>query len=194
MQNLNQSLLQNTTVLDEISGCLSDIPFILSPNHDARPEGMAIDLLVVHGISLPPSDFSNPAYIIDFFTNRLHHATHPYFESLQGVRVSAHLVIFRDGQAIQFVPFTKRAWHAGVSQFQGRSACNDFSIGIELEGTDDIPYTSAQYQTLAVVTKTIQKAYPAITPDRIVGHSDIAPGRKTDPGDSFDWLSLRSKL
>ncbi|MFO1258516.1 MAG: 1,6-anhydro-N-acetylmuramyl-L-alanine amidase AmpD [Gammaproteobacteria bacterium] len=180
--------------LDRESGCLSEIPFILSPNHDVRPENVRIDLLVIHGISLPPSDFGNPSYIVDFFTNRLDRTIHPYFESLQGVRVSAHLVIFRNGDLIQFVPFTQRAWHAGVSHFQGRSACNDFSIGIELQGTDDIPYTAAQYQALVSVTKAIQQAYPSITSDRIVGHSDIAPGRKTDPGDSFDWRRFLAEL
>lgn len=181
-------------VLDRETGCLLDIPFKLSPNHDARPQGILIDLLVIHNISLPPNNFSNPNYIIEFFTNRLDVSIHPYFESLQGVRVSSHLVIFRDGQVIQFVPFTKRAWHAGVSQFQGRSACNDFSIGIELQGADDIPYTTAQYDMLIAVTRAIQTAYPAITSDRIVGHRDIAPTRKTDPGDSFDWQQFIYKL
>lgn len=157
-----------------------------SPNCDERPTGIDIDLLVIHGISLPPAQFGG-RYIEDFFLNRLDPGAHAYFEGLRDMRVSAHALIRRDGEVVQFVPFGKRAWHAGVSRFCGRQRCNDFSIGIELEGTDDIPYEDAQYRRLARVTRQLMQAYPGIGKTRIAGHSDIAPGRKTDPGPAFDW-------
>ncbi len=164
-----------------------------SPNWDERPVGKEVSLLVIHNISLPPGEFGGP-WIDRLFTNRLSPDVHPYFAEVHQLRVSAHLLLRRDGQCLQYVPFDKRAWHAGQSSFQGRPACNDFSIGIELEGTDDIPYTPVQYQRLAEITRQLQRIYPAITPGRIVGHSDIAPGRKTDPGPAFDWGVFRNGL
>ncbi|HEC15485.1 MAG TPA: 1,6-anhydro-N-acetylmuramyl-L-alanine amidase AmpD [Sedimenticola sp.] len=165
----------------------------LSPNHDERPAGTSIDLLVIHNISLPPGEFGGP-WIDDLFLNRLDPDADPYFRGICGMRVSAHVLIRRNGELAQYVPLARRAWHAGESAFRGRGGCNDFSIGIELEGTDEIPYTEAQYLALARVTRKIMRAYPAITPDRITGHSDIAPGRKTDPGPAFDWDHYRALL
>jgi AmpD protein len=164
-----------------------------SPNQDARSGENPIDLLVIHGISLPPSEFGGP-YIDQLFTNSLAHDAHPYFAGLRGLTVSSHLLIRRCGELVQYVPFSRRAWHAGVSRWGGRTACNDFSIGIELEGCDDTPYTDAQYETLVAAAGAIGAAYPAITPERIVGHCHIAPGRKTDPGPYFDWARLRQEL
>ncbi len=157
-----------------------------SPNINARPAGVAIDLLVIHNISLPPGQFGS-SDIEDFFLNRLDTRKHPYFETLQGLQVSAHCLIRRSGALIQFAPFSARAWHAGRSEFAGRAECNDFSIGIELEGTDCKPYTVCQYQSLAAVAAYVMVQYPAITAERIAGHADIAPARKTDPGPAFDW-------
>lgn len=161
-----------------------------SPNADQRPPGCPVDLLVVHNISLPPGEFGGP-HIEALFQNRLDPLVHPYFAEIAQLRVSAHLLVRRDGSLVQFVSLDRRAWHAGQSSFCGREACNDFSIGIELEGTDDRPFDARQYEALARVTREIRARYPAITPDRIVGHSDIAPGRKTDPGPCFDWLRYR---
>jgi N-acetyl-anhydromuramoyl-L-alanine amidase len=157
-----------------------------SPHCDPRPSGVEISLLVLHNISLPPGEFGGP-WIDLLFCNRLPAEAHPYFQTITDPRVSCHLLIRRDGQAFQYVPFERRAWHAGASAFQGRPRCNDYSIGIELEGTDTIPYTEAQYQRLAQVTRALMLEYPGITPERIVGHASIAPGRKTDPGPAFDW-------
>jgi len=157
-----------------------------SPNQDARPEGEEISLLVIHGISLPPGEFGG-AWIDAFFTNRLDAAAHPCFGEIAHLRVSAHLLIDRRGGLTQYVPFDRRAWHAGRSRFGDREACNDFSIGIELEGTDTIPYTEAQYVRLVEVSRWLMRRYPAISRDRIVGHCHIAPERKTDPGPAFDW-------
>lgn len=164
-----------------------------SPNFGARPENRDISLLVVHNISLPPGQFGGP-YIEDFFRNRLQPDVHPYFETIAGVQVSAHALIRRDGEVVQFVSCLDRAWHAGRSCFQGQEECNDFGIGIELEGADDVPYTDTQYQTLARLAELSMAAWPEITPDRITGHSDIAPGRKTDPGPAFDWSRFRACL
>ncbi len=164
-----------------------------SPNHDARPEAADISLIVVHGISLPPGEFGGP-WVEDLFLNRLDPAAHPYFATIAGFKVSAHVVIYRDGRVVQFVPFSRRAWHAGQSCFQGRSACNDFSIGIELEGTDDQPYAEVQYRRLAAIVAALRAAYPAIAADAVTGHSDIAPGRKTDPGPAFSWTKLAGLL
>ncbi|AFL74975.1 1,6-anhydro-N-acetylmuramyl-L-alanine amidase AmpD [Thiocystis violascens] len=161
-----------------------------SPNQDARPPGAPIDLLVIHNISLPPGAFDGD-WIDDLFLNRLDPSAHPYFAAIAGIRVSAHLLIRRDGTLIQYVPCEQRAWHAGVSCFQGRERCNDYSIGIELEGDDRTPFAAAQYRVLADCTRHLQRRYPAITPARIAGHSDIAPGRKTDPGPAFDWNRYR---
>ncbi|KPQ01139.1 1,6-anhydro-N-acetylmuramyl-L-alanine amidase AmpD [Marinobacter sp. HL-58] len=164
-----------------------------SPNFGLRPEGSGISLLVVHNISLPPGQFGGDA-IERFFCNQLEASGHPYFEMIAGMKVSSHLLIRRDGSPVQFVSLLDRAWHAGRSCFQGEEECNDFSIGIELEGTDDIPYTPAQYRALAELSRLIMAAWPDITPDRITGHSDIAPGRKTDPGPAFDWSRYRKLL
>jgi AmpD protein len=164
-----------------------------SPNHDPRPAGASVDLLVIHNISLPPGEFGGP-WIEQLFHNRLEPGAHPYFAAIAEIRVSAHLLIRRDGELVQFVDLTERAWHAGRSCFDGREACNDFSIGIELEGADEVPFTDAQYAVLAAATREIMERFPAITPARIAGHSDIAPGRKTDPGPAFDWARYRRML
>lgn len=166
---------------------------VCSPNANDRPENADISLLVIHNISLPPGEFGG-RYVEDFFCNQLKCDEHPYFESIQMLEVSAHIFIKRNGEIIQFVPFNKRAWHAGVSMFAGRDNCNDYSIGIELEGTDDMAYEPVQYEQLIKITKIIMNAFPLITLDRIVGHSDIAPQRKTDPGLSFDWCFYRQQL
>ncbi|MEW5682227.1 MAG: 1,6-anhydro-N-acetylmuramyl-L-alanine amidase AmpD [Pseudomonadota bacterium] len=168
-----------------------------SPHCDDRPPGETISLLVIHNISLPAGEFAaipEQSHVDALFMGCLDVSAHPSFSDLQGVRVSAHCVIWRDGSVFQYVPFAKRAWHAGVSQFAGRERCNDFSIGIELEGSDNLPYTEQQYQSLILLTKMICQQYPTITPNRITGHSDIAPGRKTDPGAAFDWGRYRSAL
>lgn len=164
-----------------------------SANHNTRPAEASIDMIVVHGISLPPAEFGSGS-IEQFFCGSLDFNAHPYFRTISHLNVAAHLLIDRQGEVTQFVPFQQRAWHAGQSLFQGRDNCNDFSIGIELEGTDDIPYEKIQYQQLANIIKLLQNAYPEIVRERIVGHSDIAPGRKTDPGPLFDWLYLDSLL
>jgi AmpD protein len=157
-----------------------------SPHADERPDPEDINLLVVHGISLPAGEFGGP-YIDDLFMGTLDTTAHPDFSILEGLRVSAHCLIRRDGELLQYVPFHRRAWHAGRSQYCGRRRCNDFSIGIELEGTDEQPYTKAQYQRLAEVVEQLLQHYPALTRHRIVGHQHIAPVRKTDPGPAFDW-------
>lgn len=164
-----------------------------SPNYGPRPEGASISLLVVHNISLPPGQFGGPE-IEHFFCNRLDHSAHPYFETIRGLEVSAHALIRRDGTVVQFVSLLERAWHAGRSCFQGEEECNDFSVGIELEGTDDIAYTPEQYQSLAEVARLVMSAWPEVTAERLTGHCDIAPGRKTDPGPAFDWAYLRTTL
>lgn len=173
----------------------SSLSIIARPcsHFDDRPDPADISLLVIHNISLPPGQFNTP-YIDDFFGGRLDATAHPYFEALAGVRVSAHCVIYRDGRVCQYVSFVQRAWHAGLSHFEGRDRCNDFSIGIELEGTDDLPFTDAQYQALIALTKQLLLDYPKLSIDRIVGHSDIAPGRKTDPGPAFDWTRYKCAL
>ncbi|MCH8499567.1 MAG: 1,6-anhydro-N-acetylmuramyl-L-alanine amidase AmpD [Marinobacter sp.] len=164
-----------------------------SPNYGARPAGSDISLLVVHNISLPPGQFGGP-YIESFFCNRLDPSAHPYFETIAGLQVSAHLLIRRDGELVQFVNLKDRAWHAGRSVFEGQPECNDYSVGIELEGADTIPYTEAQYRALARVCADIIGAWPGIARERIAGHSDIAPGRKTDPGPAFDWHRFHKSL
>lgn len=175
------------------TGLIEGVRQVLSPHHDPRPSGMAADLIVMHGISLPPGEFGGP-WIERLFTGSLPRGHHPYFDTLQGMRVSAHLLVRRDGELVQFVPFHARAWHAGVSSFEGRTACNDFSIGIELEGEDETAYTDAQYGTAQAALRALLEAYPSLSRARIVGHSDIAPGRKTDPGAAFDWPRLRGGL
>ena len=150
-------------------------------------------MLVLHGISLPPGKYEHD-YVEQFFQNRLNAAAHPYFKEIAHLKVSAHLYIRRDGVLVQFVPLSLRAWHAGASSWQGRDRCNDYSIGIELSGCDEQAYTEQQYRALCAVTRQIQAAYPNISDDRVVGHSDIAPGRKTDPGPCFDWEKYRQML
>lgn len=173
-------------------GWLSTARRMPSDNCDARPSD-EISLLVLHNISLPPGQFG-AGLVPPFFCNTLDTQCHPALAELAGVRVSSHLFIERDGTLVQCVPFEKRAWHAGRSQFRGRANCNDFSIGIELEGTDTLPYTDAQYRLLADLIPALMRAYPAITAERMVGHEHIAPGRKTDPGPAFDWRRLRRSL
>lgn len=187
------SIQPSSFAIDAASGLMPQARQIASPNCDERPNGTLPDLIVVHGISLPPAEFGGP-WIERLFTNALPPDAHPYFKGIFDRKVSSHLLIRRDGEAVQFVSFLKRAWHAGVSAYQGRERCNDFSIGIELEGADDIAYEPIQYRTLALCSHALCDAYPTLSLDRIVGHSDIAPGRKTDPGDSFDWLRLRAML
>jgi AmpD protein len=179
--------------IDPDTGLIAGVRQVLSPHFDERPPGVPPDLLVVHGISLPPGDFGGP-WIDRLFTGTLPWEAHPYFTAIKGLRASAHAVIRRDGQIVQYVPFGQRAWHAGKSQYGGRSGCNDFSIGVELEGTDDTPYTDAQYQHLVALTAALLATYASMSEDAIVGHSDIAPGRKTDPGPSFDWSRFRKLL
>jgi AmpD protein len=177
--------------IDTATGWLQPARRLPSPNCDDRPAGTEPDLIVVHGISLPPGEFGGP-WIDRLFTNTLPAEAHPYFATIVDLRVSAHLLLRRDGEIVQYVPFHRRAWHAGVSSWAGRERCNDYSIGIELEGDDHSPYESAQYAMLARVIALLCHAYPRISPDRIVGHSDVAPGRKSDPGMAFDWPRLRS--
>ena len=171
-------------------GLASGVPFIPSPNCDERPADTRIELLVIHAISLPPGQFGGPA-IAALFTNRLDPTAHPYYAGLKDLHVSAHFLVRRDGALTQFVPCGRRAWHAGASTWRGRSRCNDFSIGIELEGTDDVAFEPVQYTALASVTRALQARYPV---DDIAGHSAIAPGRKTDPGPHFDWARYRKLL
>ncbi len=168
------------------NGVLFSANQVASPHFNQRPIDSDISLLVIHNISLPPASFGG-SYVEDFFCGRLDRHGHPFFKQIADVKVSAHLLIKRDGQIVQFVNFNEGAWHAGISEFEGSENCNDFSIGIELEGTDDVEYTDKQYTQLVRVTKQIIQAYPKITRDRICGHSDIAPQRKTDPGPCFDW-------
>lgn len=177
--------------VDTATGWLVAVRRVPSPNCDARPVGIETDLIVVHGISLPPGEFGGP-WIDRLFTNTLPPEEHPYFAEIGSMRVSAHLLIDRHGALTQYVPFHLRAWHAGPSCYEGRSACNDFSIGIELEGSDAVAYTETQYRTLARVIGVLCRAYPGLSPARLAGHSDIAPGRKTDPGPAFDWPRVKT--
>ncbi|MDH5600460.1 MAG: 1,6-anhydro-N-acetylmuramyl-L-alanine amidase AmpD [Gammaproteobacteria bacterium] len=179
--------------IDISSGLVKEARQHLSPNCDKRPDQTDISLIVVHGISLPPGEFDND-YIDQLFTNNLNPDDHPYFKEIEGLKVSSHLLIKRNGELVQYVPLHERAWHAGVSSYMGRDGCNNFSIGIELEGTDELPYTGIQYETLSELVKSLINVYPALTEQTIAGHSDIAPGRKTDPGKAFDWQHLNSLL
>lgn len=185
--------VDNPVFINKATGLIRGVEYLKSPNQDQRPDLNDINMLVLHSISLPPGQFSGES-ISELFLNKLDLNSHPYFNLLEGLTVSAHLLIRRDGSIIQYVPFYKRAWHAGKSIFQGREKCNDFSIGIELEGTDDSTFEPIQYENLAYAIKAIMQAYPKITRDRIVGHSDVAPGRKTDPGPKFDWNYLDQLL
>ena len=164
-----------------------------SPNCDARPPGTELSLLVVHGISLPPGEFGGPE-IEQLFCNEIDWDAHEYFSEIRGLEVSSHMLVRRDGELVQFVPFGKRAWHAGDSVFRGRERCNDYSIGIELEGTDDVPYTDAQYAALSALVVALIDCYPVLSPRVIAGHCDIAPGRKSDPGPAFDWMRLYDSI
>lgn len=177
--------------VDRVTGWVDEVRRVDSPNYDDRPPGVHIDLAVVHGISLPPGEFGGP-WIDRLFTNTLDPDAHPYFREIAHLRVSSHLLIRRTGELVQYVPLTHRAWHAGPSTFAGRAACNDFSVGIELEGTDDLPYEPVQYHRLAQVLGALSARFPDLSPERVVGHCHVAPGRKTDPGDCFDWDLLAS--
>ncbi|WP_178861585.1 1,6-anhydro-N-acetylmuramyl-L-alanine amidase AmpD [Thiomicrorhabdus cannonii] len=175
--------------VDSQTGLCLQATYIPSPNQDERPDGMQPELIVVHGISLPPNQFGGEA-ITQLFTNALNPQDDPYFATICGLKVSAHMLIRRDGSLLQYVPFQQRAWHAGLSAYQGRNRCNDFSIGIELEGTDCGAYSATQYRLLAELIKALWRAYPSLSHEAVVGHSDIAPGRKTDPGPYFQWQAL----
>ena len=164
-----------------------------SPFYDARPLQDDISLLVVHNISLPPGQFGGP-YIEQFFTGKLDPDEHPFFKVIHNMGVSAHCLVRRDGEVVQFVSFLDRAWHAGASSFAGRERCNDYSIGVELEGSDFVAYTESQYQALAQLSQSLTQRFPEITSQRITGHQYIAPLRKTDPGLSFDWIKYRQSL
>ena len=178
--------LHSVMQIDATSGLIQGASYVASPNCDARPEGAPIDILVIHSISLPPGRFGGSG-IEQLFCNTLNPDDHPYYREIQNLKVSTHVLIRRNGQLVQFVPLHRRAWHAGLSYCEGRSRINDFSIGVELEGADDLPFEEAQYKSLTKLTHVLRQAYPAITPERIYGHCDIAPGRKTDPGPMFDW-------
>jgi len=179
--------------VDKATGLLEQATLCPSPNCDARPDGGDPSMIVLHGISLPPGEFGGPE-IEALFLNRLDWDAHPYFRQIRGLEVSAHLLIRREGSVVQFVPFTQRAWHAGESCFRGRQRCNDFSIGIELEGEDETPYDDRQYAVVQGVIQALCAAYPGISPREVAGHCDIAPGRKVDPGPAFDWLRLYDGL
>jgi AmpD protein len=179
--------------IDSATGLTIGIRQVLTSHYEPRPGGIAPDLILIHGISLPPGEFGGP-WIDQLFTGNLPRDAHPYFATIPPGRVSTHALIRRDGEIVQYVPFGERAWHAGRSEYQGRKECNDFSVGIELEGTDDLPYEAAQYESLAALLEALLVAYPSLSREHIVGHSDVAPGRKTDPGSSFDWVRLRAAL
>lgn len=179
--------------LDEKKQWLEGVRRLPSPNCDERPPGFDIDLVVIHGISLPPGKYGGP-FVDHLFTNCLDHTIDPYFGEISHLKVSPHLFINREGEVTQYVPFNLRAWHAGVSEFMGRCQCNDFSIGIELEGCDEEPYTARQYEMTADIACLLMASWPGIVRDHIVGHSDVAPGRKTDPGPGFDWGYFNSLI
>jgi N-acetyl-anhydromuramoyl-L-alanine amidase len=184
--------MQQAPFFQVIDGQLIGARQLPSPNYNSRPEQTEIQLVVVHNISLPPSQFGG-GYIEQFFQNQLDWSQHPYFQTIEGMKVSAHLLILRSGEVLQFVNFNDRAWHAGRSSYLGKKECNDYSIGIELEGSDDQPFEEIQYAVLAQVTAVLQAHYPKII-QHLAGHSDIAPGRKTDPGPYFDWVKFRTLL
>jgi AmpD protein len=178
--------VSNPRFMIDIGGMCSGALYLPSPNCDQRPDEAVVSLLVVHNISLPPGEFGGNG-VVELFTNRLDPDAHPYYKTIEGLRVSSHFFVRRTGEVVQFVPCELRAWHAGVSVWNGHERCNDFSIGVELEGTDDLPYTDAQYATLSDLTLTLFERYGTLD---LAGHSDIAPGRKTDPGPAFDWKRL----
>jgi N-acetyl-anhydromuramoyl-L-alanine amidase len=195
MKSNNPLVIQANAIehTEIVNGWLSDVDKVKSPHYSPREPETSISLLVVHNISLPPGQFGGP-YITDLFLGELSPDADPYFQEIYQLQVSAHCLIRRDGQIIQYVSFDDKAWHAGVSSYEGREKCNDFSIGIELEGTDSLPYTHVQYQQLVCLVKKLQEYYPLIGHNQLVGHCDIAPGRKTDPGESFDWAYFKSVL
>ena len=174
------------SLINIIDNLIEGVTFHSSPNFDSRPKDTDISLIVIHSISLPPGKYGGNE-IKDFFLNELDTSNHEYFESIKNLKVSSHIVIKRTGEILQFVPFNKRAWHAGISSYLGKENCNDYSIGIELEGTDDSEFTDEQYNSLINLTSSLIRSYPNLSEDRLVGHSDIAPGRKSDPGIFFDW-------
>lgn len=184
--------MQQAPSFQVIDGQLIGARQVPSPNYNQRPEHTEIQLVVVHNISLPPSQFGG-GYIEQFFQNQLDWSQHPYFQSIEGMQVSTHLLILRTGEVLQFVNFNDRAWHAGRSSYLAKKECNDYSIGIELEGSDDQPFEEVQYSVLAQVIATLQATYPKIL-QHLAGHSDIAPGRKTDPGPFFDWPKTRALI
>jgi AmpD protein len=182
--------------VDPGTGLMHPARQVASPNHDERPGGALPELILVHGISLPPDEYGGP-WIDRLFTNTLPPDApdvHPFFATVMTLQVSSHLLIRRDGAYVQYVPFHLRAWHAGASSYRGRERCNDFSIGIELEGSDEVAYEPAQYRALSVAVHALCRAYPTLSPERIAGHCDVAPGRKTDPGPAFDWPRVRALL
>ncbi len=179
--------------IDKQSGWLEPVTQLVSPNYDERPDEDDIYGIIIHNISLPPGEFGGP-WIADLFLNQLDANAHPYFVEIADLKVSSHLLIRRDGEIQQFVPFTKRAWHAGQSCWQGRERCNDFTIGIEIEGDDFSPFAEEQYKQLASVIKLLIATYPKLSTEQIAGHEHIAPGRKTDPGPFFDWQRLQELL
>jgi len=179
--------------VDPVSGRIHPARQVSSPNFDQRPQGVEAALIIVHGISLPPGEFGGP-HIDRLFTNTLVKDEHPYFAGIADSKVSAHVLIRRHGELVQYVSIHQRAWHAGVSSFGGRSACNDFSVGIELEGSDDVPYTDIQYRRLCATIAALGEALPGLRAAPVVGHCHVAPGRKTDPGPAFDWNRLRGLL
>ncbi len=185
--------MPNKLTYTKKSGLLENARQVPSPNFDERPNESDISLIIIHNISLPPGQFGE-AWIDKLFTNQLPKDTHPFFAEIHTLRVSSHLLIRRDGEVVQYVPFHKRAWHAGISQFQGREVCNDFSIGIELEGTDKQAFTDIQYRQLEATIKQLQQHYPRLKKGNITGHQHIAPNRKTDPGEFFDWQRLSVAL
>jgi AmpD protein len=180
-----------TLKIDVATGMLLGARQVLSPHFDVRPPGTLLDLIVIHCISLPPYQFGG-RWVDRLFTGNLPRDEHPYFAGIASLRVSAHLLIPRDGTLVQYVPFHARAWHAGQSEWQGRKACNDFSIGIELEGTETTPYDEPQYHTLNAVLDALTASYPSLSRERMAAHSEIAPGRKQDPGPHFDWARIRA--
>jgi AmpD protein len=179
--------------IDAETGLLDSARQVESPNYDSRPDDANPDLIIIHGISLPPEKYGGP-WIDQLFTNSLNPNEHPYFQEIYQFEVSSHVLIRRTGEIVQYVPFHMRAWHAGKSNYQGRERCNDFSIGIELEGCDDQPYDDSQYPPLAALINTLIEVYPSLSMKQIVGHCDVAPGRKTDPGPCFDWQKLHHLL
>ena len=184
--------MQSASPFQVVNGQLIGARQVPSPNYNQRPEQTEIQLLVVHNISLPPSQFGG-GYIEQFFQNQLDWSVHPYFQTIEGMQVSTHLLILRSGEVLQFVNFNDRAWHAGRSTYLAKKECNDYSIGIELEGSDDTPFEEVEYTVLAEVIGVLQAAYPKIL-QHLAGHSDIAPGRKTDPGPFFDWAKTRALI